>query len=69
LKTIELRATVAGSARATMASGILIGAPMTETALNTKVAIRRVEAEEIIVEQTVFQKCRFRKFSGTSTSE
>jgi hypothetical protein len=35
---------------------------MTEAALNTKVAIRRVEAEEIIVEQDGgFKKCRFQK--------
>jgi hypothetical protein len=34
-------------------SGILTGAPRTAAALKTKVARRRVEAEEIIVEQTV----------------
>jgi hypothetical protein len=43
------------SARATgseLESTILIGAPKTVAALKTKVARRRVEAEEIIVEQT-----------------
>jgi hypothetical protein len=44
-------------ARATaseLVSGILMGAPRTEEAeLKTKVARRRVEAEEIIVERTV----------------
>jgi hypothetical protein len=44
------------SARATdseLVSTFLIGAPKTLAALKTKVARRRVEAEEIIVEQTV----------------
>lgn len=43
------------SARATgseLVSAIMIGAPKTVAALKTKVARRRVEAEEIIVEQT-----------------
>jgi hypothetical protein len=44
------------TARATaseLVSAILMGAPKTEAELKTKVARRRVEAEEIIVEQTV----------------
>jgi hypothetical protein len=45
-------ALVTARARASeVVSAILMGAPRTEAELKTKVARRRVEAEEIIVEQ------------------
>jgi len=46
-----------------------MGAPKTEV-VNTRAARKRVEAEEIIVEQTaIWRYCQFERFGGTSTSE
>lgn len=56
MRTLGTSGSVISALTAMSALGYLMGAPKTEAALKTKVARRRVDAEEIIVEQTKNKK-------------